>query len=45
MPNAKIDGTFNIEVGDEPAAHNFVAEAMTDVCSTEKTMWEWYIVE
>lgn len=44
FPNASIDGNFTITIGNEPAAHAFSAEAMTDVCSSNKTMWDWYVV-
>jgi hypothetical protein len=45
FPNAKIDGNFNITFGDEPAIHAFAAEAVQDVCSKNKELWSWYIVE
>lgn len=42
---AKVDGTFNIGVGDTPEAHAFSAEAISNICSTNKELWTWYIVE
>lgn len=44
-PNAKIDGNFNITIGNEPAVHAFAAEALASICSKNKRLWEWYVVE
>lgn len=44
-PSASIDNNFEITVGDEPAVHNFAAEAMQNICSSDKEYWSWYIVE
>lgn len=40
FPNASIDGNFSIAFGNEPSVHNFSCEALTDVCSTNKTFWD-----
>jgi hypothetical protein len=45
LPQAKIDGTFTIGFGDTPEAHAVSAEAITNICSTTKEFWTWYIVE
>jgi hypothetical protein len=45
FPNAKVDGNFNISFGNEPAVHAFSAEAVQDICSKNKELWSWYIVE
>lgn len=43
--NAKVDGSFTISVQNEPQAHAFSAEAMSNVCSTGKEFWSFTIVE
>lgn len=45
FPAAKVDGNFDISVGNDPAVHAFKAEALQDICSIDKTMWQWYVVE
>lgn len=45
FPAAKVDGNFDISVGNDPAVHAFKAEALQNICSTDKTMWQWYVVE
>lgn len=44
-PNAKMDGNFSISIGDTPAVHAISAEALSNICSTSKRLWEWYIIE
>lgn len=44
-PNAKIDGNFDIAIGDTPAVHAITGNALASICSTNKTLWDWYIVE
>lgn len=44
-PNAKLDGNFEISIGDQPAVHAITGNAMSSICSSTKTLWEWYIVE
>lgn len=44
-PNAKIDGNFSVEFGDEPSVHAFGAQALVDICSKDKTLWNWYLCE
>lgn len=44
-PNAKMDGNFSISIGDTPAVHAISAEALSNVCSTSKRLWEWYVIE
>lgn len=45
IPNAKIDGNFTIDIGDEPGVHAFSARAMVDVCSKDKTLWNMYLCQ
>lgn len=45
FPNAKLDGNFTFSFGDTPAVHSLTAQALSSICSTNKTLWEWYIVE
>lgn len=45
FPNAKIDGNFSVEFGEEPSVHAFGAQAMVDICSKDKTLWNWYLCE
>lgn len=45
FPAAKVDGNFDITVGNDTAVHAFKAEALQNVCSTDKSMWQWYVVE
>jgi len=45
FPAAKVDGNFDISVGNDPAVHAFKAEALQSICSTDKSMWQWYVVE
>ena len=45
-PNAKADGNFSIETGDEPAVHNFSFSAMQDRCSgTKAILWDYFIYD
>lgn len=44
MPNASVEGNFNIDVADTPAAHAFSAKTLTDSCSVDKELWNWYIM-
>lgn len=44
-PAAKVDGNFDINVGNDPAVHAFKAEALPNICSTDKSLWQWYVVE
>lgn len=43
--SAKIDGSFKIGVGNEPEAHAVTAEALTSNCSSNRKLWDFYIVE
>lgn len=45
FPYLSIDNNFTISVQDDPQAHNFGGDAMQDPCSSNKTFWDWYIVE
>lgn len=45
FPYFSIDDNFNITVADTPEAHNFAGDAMQDPCSSNKTLWDWFIVE
>lgn len=45
IDTAKIDGSFTIGIGNEPAAHSVVAEAVTNVCTSSKVLWTLYLVE
>lgn len=41
--NAKVDGNFSMSFGNEPVAHAISCEALQDVCSTDKSLWTWYV--
>lgn len=43
MPKASVSGEWNFSLGNDPAVHNFSAEAMLDVCSTTKELCEFII--
>lgn len=45
FPNAKLDGNFTLSFGNEPAVHALSAEALSSICSKNKRLWEWFIVE
>lgn len=38
MPSADVSGKFTIGVGNDPAVHNFEANALLDVCSQNKEL-------
>ena len=44
-PNAKLDGNFEIAIGDTPAVHAITGNALASICSSDKTLWDWYVVE
>ncbi|RKJ79683.1 hypothetical protein D7X33_07335 [Butyricicoccus sp. 1XD8-22] len=44
FPRAKLSGDFEISLG-EAANHPFEAQALTDLCGTDQTLWNWFIVE
>lgn len=41
--NSKIDGNFSLAFGNEPVKHPIAIEALLDVCSTDKSLWTYYI--
>lgn len=43
MPKASVAGEWSLSLGNDPAVHNFNAEAMLDVCSTESELCEFII--
>lgn len=45
VPYASIDGNFTVTTGDTPEPQAFSAESMPDPCSSDRTLWDWYIVE
>lgn len=38
MPSADVSGTWSLSVGDNPAVHNFEANAMINACSANKEL-------
>lgn len=45
MPRAKLDGNFSLAMGTEAATHPLSAMALPNLCSADKTLFNWYIVE
>ncbi len=45
VPYASVDGNFTIATGDTPEPQAFSAESLPDPCSTDRTLWDWFIVE
>lgn len=46
FPNAKADGNFSFETGDEPAVHNFSFKAMQDKCSgINGIIWDYFVYD
>lgn len=45
MPRAKLDGNFSLAMGSEAATHPLSATALPNLCSADKTLFNWYIVE
>lgn len=45
FPRAKIDGNFTLDISGDAVVQELAIDAMSDVCSTEKVYWTWYIVE
>lgn len=43
MPKASVAGEWSFSLGNDPAVHNFSAEAMLDVCSVNKELCEFII--
>lgn len=45
-PNAKADGNFSLESGDNPGVHNFKFNALQDKCSgTKSLLWDYFIYD
>ncbi len=45
MPRAKMDGNFSLSMSNEAATHPLSAAALPNLCSADKTLFDWYIVE
>lgn len=45
MPRAKLDGNFSLAMGSEAATHPLSATALPNLCSADKTLFNWFIVE
>ena len=44
MYRAKIDGNFTLSMGNDAATHPLTANALPNLCSADKTLYNWYIV-
>lgn len=45
MFRAKIDGNFSLSMGNEAATHPLTANTLPNLCSANKDLFAWYIVE
>lgn len=43
MPKASVSGEWSLSLGNDPAVHNFSAEASLDVCSTDNELCEFIV--
>lgn len=43
FPRAKVDGNFTLDISGDAVVQEFAMDALSDVCSLERTYWNWYI--